>query len=140
MLKGRSRWGENYHENVYAEKILGRDIFLTENSKNVIKDGWFKADSIGGFRLTNRNKTTNHTTIENVMMLNSNPLAPFTIDKGVVVKFNNFKVANYKELDKKLNGKLAQETDTAAMEAEINAARKRLFAIFGGQLEKAIGE
>ena len=131
---------ENYHENVYAEKILGRDIFLTENSKNVIKDGWFKADSIGGFRLTNRNKTTNHTTIENVMMLNSNPLAPFTIDKGVVVKFNNFKVANYKELDKKLNGKLAQETDTAAMEAEINAARKRLFAIFGGQLEKAIGE
>ena len=130
---------ENHHENVYAEGILGRDILLTESSINTLKNGWFKADSIGGFGLTTRKAPFNNTTIENVAMINSNPSAQFYSDKRVTANFKNFKVANYKKINQNLSGKVIQ-VKAEEIEAEIAEARKRLFAIFGGQLEKAIGE
>ena len=132
---------ENHHENVYAEKILGRDIFLTESTQNSLINGWFKADSIGGFRLTTRKNTKQTFVMKNVRMLNSNPKAPFDIQSPGILDFKaeDVKVANYPQVNKVLAAQVKQ-VKADEIEAEINAARKRLFAIFGGQLEKALGE
>ena len=46
---------------------------------------------------------------------------------------------NYKKIDKTLSGKVIQ-VKAEDIASEIAEARKRLFAIFDGQLEKAIGE
>ena len=131
---------ENHHENVYAEKILGRDIFLTESTRNSLVNGWFKADSIGGFRLTTRKDTKQTFVMKNVRMINSNPKAPFDIQSPGVLDFKgeDVKIANYP----KVNSVLAKQVTQVKAEEiaeEIEAARKRLFAIFGGQLEKALG-
>lgn len=132
---------ENHHENVYAEKILGRDIFLTESTKNSLVNGWFKADSIGGFRLTTRKNTKQTFVMKNVRMLNSNPKAPFEIQSPGILDFKaeDVKIANYAKMHKFLAAQIKMVPETE-IEAEIAAARKRLFAIFGGQLEKALGE
>ena len=132
---------ENHHENVYAEKILGRDIFLTESTKNSLVNGWFKGDSIGGFRLTTRKNTKQTFMMKNVRMINSNPKAPFDIMSLGVLDFKaeDVKIANYPNVHKFL-AKQVQQVNADEIAGEIEAARKRLFAIFGGQLEKAIGE
>jgi hypothetical protein len=131
---------ENHHENVYAEKILGRDIFLTESTRNSLVNGWFKADSIGGFRLTTRKDTKQTFVMKNVRMINSNPKAPFDIQSPGVLDFKaeDVKVANYPNVNKVL-AKQIQQVKAEEIAEEIEAARKRLFAIFGGQLEKALG-
>lgn len=132
---------ENYHENVYAEGILGQDIFCTENTTNTLKNAWFKSDSIGGFRLTTRKGTNQKFEISNLRMINRNPKAIFNIQSPgkLDVNFSDVKIANYKTVHKFFNGKVAV-VKAEELEAEIEEGRKRLFAIFGGQLEKALGE
>ena len=130
---------ENHHENVYAEKILGRDIFLTESTRNSLVNGWFKADSIGGFRLTTRKDTKQTFLMKNVRMINSNPKAPFDIMSPGVLEFKgeDVKIANYSKVSSVL-AKQVTQVKAEEIAEEIEAARKRLFAIFGGQLEKAL--
>ncbi len=130
---------ENHHENVYAEKILGRDIFLTESTRNSLVNGWFKADSIGGFRLTTRKDTKQTFLMKNVRMINSNPKAPFDIMSPGVLEFKgeDVKIANYPKVSSVL-AKQVTQVKAEEIAEEIEAARKRLFAIFGGQLEKAL--
>ena len=132
---------ENHHENVYAEGILGQDIFCTENTTNTLKNAWFKSDSIGGFRLTTRKGTNQKFGISNLRMINRNPNALFNIQSPgkLDVNFSDIKIANFKTVHKFFNGKVTV-VKAEEIEAEIEAARKRLFAIFGGQLEKALGE
>ena len=132
---------ENHHENVYAEGILGQDIFCTENTTNTLKNAWFKSDSIGGFRLTTRKGTNQKFEISNLRMINRNPNALFNIQSPgkLDVNFSDIKIANFKTVHKFFNGKVTV-VKAEEIEAEIEAARKRLFAIFGGQLEKALGE
>ena len=132
---------ENYHENVYAEGILGQDILCTENSTNTLKNAWFKADSIGGFRLTTRKDTNQKFEIKNLRMINRNPKAVFNIQSPgkLDVDFSDVKIANFKTIHKFFNNKVTV-VKAEDIEAEIAEARERLFAIFGGQLEKALGE
>lgn len=132
---------ENHHENVYAEKILGRDIMLTENTKNTLTNAWFKADAIGGFMLTSRKTSHHRSTMKNVRMINRNPRGSFAAsNQGKMdADFEDFKIANYKKVHPFLASKVKQ-VKAEEIEAEIEEARKRLFAIFGGQLEKALGE
>lgn len=132
---------ENHHENVYAEGILGQDIFCTENTTNTLKNAWFKSDSIGGFRLTTRKTTNQKFEIQNLRMLNRNPKAVFNIqNQGKLdLDFSDVKIANFNKVHEFYNNKVTV-VKAEEIEAEINEARKRLFAIFGGQLEKAIGE
>lgn len=132
---------ENSHENVYAEGILGQDIFLTQNTKNSLKNGWFKADSIGGFRLTTRKDSHQTFEIRNLRMINRNPRASFNIqNEGKLdMDFEDVKIANFKKVHKGYTGKVTQ-VKVGEIESEIDNARKNLFAIFGGQLEKALGE
>lgn len=132
---------ENHHENVYAEGILGQDIFCTENTTNTLKNAWFKSDSIGGFRLTTRKGTNQKFEISNLRMINRNPKAIFNIQSPgkLDVNFSDVKIANFKTIHEFFNGKVTV-VKAEEIEAEIAEARKRLFAIFGGQLEKALGE
>ncbi len=132
---------ENHHENVYAEGILGQDIFCTENTTNTLKNAWFKSDSIGGFRLTTRKGTNQKFEISNLRMINRNPKAIFNIQSPgkLDVNFSDVKIANFKTVHEFFNGKVTV-VKAEEIEAEIAEARKRLFAIFGGQLEKALGE
>ena len=132
---------ENHHENVYAEKILSRDLLLTDNTQNTLVNAWFKADSPSGFRLTTKKDSKQTFMMKNVRMINSNPKAPFDImSQGVLeIKIEDSKIANYKKVHKRLAAHV-QQVKAEEIEAEIAAARKRLFAIFGGQLEKALGE
>ena len=132
---------ENYHENVYAEGILGRDIMLTENTRNTLINAWFKANAIGGFMLTSRKESHHRSTMKNVRMINSNPRGSFAVsNQGKMdVEFEDFKISNYKKVHQALASKV-QQVKAEEIEAEIAEARKRLFAIFGGQLEKALGE
>ena len=132
---------ENHHENVYAEGILGQDIFCTENTINTLKNAWFKSDSIGGFRLTTRKGTNQKFEISNLRMINRNPKAVFNIQSPgkLDVNFSDVKIANFKTVHKFFNGKVAV-VKAEELEAEVNEARKKIFAIFGGQLEKALGE
>ncbi|MBE6363704.1 MAG: hypothetical protein E7054_08645 [Lentisphaerae bacterium] len=132
---------ENHHENVYAEGILGQDIFCTENTTNTLKNAWFKSDSIGGFRLTTRKDTNQKFEIQNLRMLNRNPKAIFNIQSPgkLDVNFSDVKIANFNKVHEFYNNKVTV-VKAEEIEAEINEARKRLFAIFGGQLEKALGE
>lgn len=132
---------ENHHENVYAEGILGQDIFCTENTTNTLKNAWFKSDSIGGFRLTTRKGTNQKFEISNLRMINRNPKAIFNIQSPgkLDVNFSDVKIANFKTIHEFFNGKVTV-VKAEEIEAEIAEARKRLFAIFGGQLEKALGK
>lgn len=132
---------ENHHENVYAEGILGQDIFCTENTTNTLKNAWFKSDSIGGFRLTTRKDTNQKFEISNLRMINRNPKAIFNIQSPgkLDVNFSDVKIANFNKVHEFYNNKVTV-VKAEEIEAEINEARKRLFAIFGGQLEKALGE
>ena len=132
---------ENHHENVYAEGILGQDIFCTENTTNTLKNAWFKSDSIGGFRLTTRKDTNQKFEIQNLRMLNRNPKAIFNIQSPgkLDVNFSDVKIANFNKVHEFYNNKVTV-VKAEEIEAEINEARKRLFAIFGGQLETALAD
>ena len=74
-------------------------------------------------------------------MINRNPNALFNIQSPgkLDVNFSDIKIANFKTVHKFFNGKVTV-VKAEELEAEIEEARKRLFAIFGGQLEKALGE
>ena len=130
---------ECHHENVYFERILGKDLFFTQNSWNTFKNVWVKGHSVEGFSLTTRPDCFQRFSIENARMINYNKRAVFSLfNQGKIdIKFNNVKIANYSKVNKAYQVLQVKPED---IEAEINAARKQLFSIFGGQLEKALGE
>ena len=128
---------ENHHENVYAEQILGRDLFFTDNTTNTFKNVWIKANSIGGFRLTTRKNSVQNFTMTHARIINTNPKATAHIqNEGKLnAKFSDIKFANYSKVDKIYSASQVKPEDIAG---EIEAARKRLFALFNGQIEKAL--
>ncbi len=128
---------ENHHENVYAEQILGRDLFFTEDTTNTFKNVWIKADSIGGFRLTTRKNSVQNFSMEHARIINSNPHASaHVLNEGKLnAVFTDVKFANYRSVDKLYTVTKVKPDDIAG---EIEAARKKLFALFNGQIEKAL--
>lgn len=130
---------ENHHENVYAENILGKDLFFTENTLNTFKNVWIKAHSIDGFLLTSRKNSHMRFSMEHARMINYNPRASFVAaSQGKMdALFTDVKIAGYRKVDKNFKVTIVKP---AEIEAEINAARKRLFALFNGQIEKALAD
>lgn len=128
---------ENHHENFYAEQILGRDLFFTDNTTNTFKNVWIKADSIGGFRLTSRKNSVHKFTMTHARIINTNPNATAHIQNEgkLIAKFTDVKFANYRKVDKIYT---VTRVAPSHISSEIVEARKRLFALFNGQLEKAL--
>jgi hypothetical protein len=126
------------HENIYAEKIIGRELFFLHNSRNIIKNAYIITDSYSGSHWTTR-KINEHQTgeVSNVFMVSNNPKAEFQIDsKGKVeVKFSGVQVAGFAKVMKNDGVTVAPKDD---LMKKITAAKKELFALFGGNLEKAL--
>ena len=126
------------HENVYAEKIIGRELFLLHDSRNVLKNVYMFADSYSGSCWESRKKTEHQIgNLENIYIISRNPKAKFNISsRGVVeLKAANVKIAGFADV-MKLDGVTA--VDKNEILEKISAAKKELFALFGGNLEKAL--
>lgn len=126
------------HENVYAEKINGRELFFTASTHNDFKNIFFLGDSASGCLWIARNKSDVQTgKAENIVGVCNNPKAVFTIaGKGNVnVNFDQVQVTGYAKTSKRSGITVAAKDDLLK---KITAAKTDLFAIFGGNLEKSL--
>ena len=131
---------ENHHENVYAEKILGRDLYFTQSSYNTFKNVWINGDSANGFYLSVKSGDSQRFKMEHARMINRTPEAIFALsNKGgkLQTEFKDVKISGYKKVEPSFSVTVVKADEIAK---EIADARKRLFANFGGQLERAIGK
>ncbi len=126
------------HDNVYAEKIVGRDLYFTANSHNEIKNMYFYSDSYTGCNWTpNRKENTQTGALENIYAISNNPRAVFTKNgKGKYdAKISNIQLAGFKKVMKHPEVK---KVEADAIREKIENAKKSLFALFDGKLEKLI--
>ena len=124
-------------ENVYAEKISGRELFFLKNSHNTVKDVYMIADSFSGSLWTNRKGDRQTAALENVFAVSSNPRAVFTTRAGGELKLTaaNVRVAGFHKV---MQQDGVTTADPAELRKVIAAKRAELFARFGGNLEKAL--
>lgn len=126
------------HENVYAEKINGRELFFTASTHNDLKNIFFLGNSASGCLWIARDKNDVQTgKVENIVAVCNNPRAIFTISgKGNVnVNFDQVQVTGYAQTAQRPGITVAAKNDLLK---KIAAAKTELFAIFGGNLEKAL--
>ncbi len=128
------------HENIYAEKITGRELFFTANSKNTFKNVYMYVDSNSGCEWRNKDGESQKCSIDNLVAISNNPKADFKVKGNGEIDFSmkNSKMYGFRRV---INADAAEVTkDAAELKNEIEAAKKQLFALFGGNLEKALGE
>ena len=131
---------ESKHENIYAEKIVGRELFFTADSKNTFKNVYMYIDSYSGCEWRNKAGEEQRCSIENMVAVSNNPNAFFKIGGSgkIDITVKNTKLSGFKKVIL-VNG-ADLNSDQTEMKKEIEKAKKELFAIFGGNLEKAIVE
>jgi len=128
---------ESFQENVYAEKIVGREFYFMNNTRNTIRNAFVLASSQSGSRWSVRKGESQRAVLENVHMLCVNPRARFV--KGVKgeleFRAKNVRLAGFREV-MKAPGIAAG--DPEELRKRIAAERIKLFSRFGGNLEKAL--
>lgn len=124
------------HENVYAEKITGREIYLVSSGRNDIKNAYIIADSQSGCYWSNKEQTPSGE-LSNIYAISNNPKSVFVHfdPRKSKMKFSNIRLANFKQIIKSPEVKTLPASE---IKGKIEAARKSLFALFGGNLEKAL--
>ncbi len=122
------------HENAYIEGTLGRDLYLPKDGgmqsfKNVCVNG----DSRGGISIVPSNGKAR---FDRLVCINREPKADFLFHpkNDAEVTFSDCRISGYKNVPK-LPGLSA---DCAVPEKEMAEFKAKLFALFGGQLEKAL--
>ena len=126
------------HENVYAERISGRELYLTAGTNNTFRNIYMFADSFSGsLWMTGKAHDRQKGRVENLYMIYNNPRAVFAEKhRGVAdIKYANVQIAGTEQVMKR-DGIHLVEPD--AIRGRIETARKDLFALFGGNLEKAL--
>ena len=125
-------------ENVYAEKISGRELYFLANSDNTVKNVYMIADSFSGSLWANRKKDEHQTAVlENVYVVSNNPNAVFEIKGAGEVKLtaSNVQLAGFKRVTENPG---IVKADPEALRKLISEKRAEFFAIFGGNLEKTL--
>ncbi|MCI5778762.1 MAG: hypothetical protein MR051_02930 [Lentisphaeria bacterium] len=126
-------------ENVYAERISGREFFFLANSDNTVKNAWVLADSFSGSRWQVRKGNHQKGRMENVFMLSNNPKSAFllNVDKGgkLDLALVNVQLAGFRQVTE-CPGIVKADPDV--LRKFIAEKRAEMFARFGGNLEKAL--
>ena len=134
---------ECHHENIYAEKTLGKDISMHDSVNCTFKNVWINGDAFGGSALYNRKNENIKCSFENVNIFNRQPgkKAVFEIKTAGKAEFSfkNTNLANYVSVTpfEGINV-VKDEKEKKAMQEKLAEVRKEMFALFGGNLEKAL--
>ncbi len=126
------------HDNVYAEQVVGRELYFTADSANEIKNMYFYADSYSGCAWTPRQAAnTQNVVLENIYAISNNPKAVFVKSgKGKLeAKISNVQLAGFHKV---MNESGIQKVEADAIREKIENAKKSLFALFNGKLEKML--
>ena len=122
------------HENVYLEGNLGFDIELVQDTRNVLKNVAVSGIAHDGILIGNR---TGYLLMENCRFIDRSGKSPFRFPTKTEaeltlrdVQFSGYLPKNLPASVKKADGK--------QLEPAVEELRKKLFAIFGGQLERAL--
>ncbi len=126
------------HDNIYAEQAVGRDLYFTADSHNEIRNMYFYSNSYSGCAWTPRSAKNNQgVVLENIYAICSNPKSFFTKSgKGKLdAKISNVNLAGFRKV---MNHPEIKQVTPEEISAKIETAKKELFAIFNGNLEKAL--
>ena len=126
-------------ENIYFERISGREFFFLSDSDNTVKNAWGFADSFSGSRWQVRKGNHQKGHLENIFMLSNNPKSAFlfSVDKNAKLDMTvaNVQLAGFHRVTETPG---IVKADPEALRKLIAEKRAEFFAIFGGNLEKAL--
>ena len=122
------------HENVYLEGNLGVDIEFTRDTRNVLINAAVKGSSHDGILVLNR---TGSLLMANCRFVNRAKTAVFSFPAKSELKttLKDVKFADYRTRNCPAD---AEKTDAANLTPAVEELRKKLFALFNGQLERAL--
>ncbi|MBQ7207810.1 MAG: right-handed parallel beta-helix repeat-containing protein [Lentisphaeria bacterium] len=122
------------HENVYLENNLGLDVEFVQDTRNVLKNAAVSGIAHDGILIGNR---TGYMLMENCRFIDRSGKSPFRFPTKTEAKlevrdvqFSGYRPKNLPESIKK--------TGEEQLKTAVEEQRKKLFAIFGGQLERAL--
>jgi len=121
------------HENAYIEGVLGRDLYVPkEGGVHSYKNVCINGDSRGGISIV---PACGKVQIDRLVCVNRNPEAEFQFHpkNGAEVTFSECRISNYRRAPELPGVKIAP-----IPEKELADFKAKLFALFGGQLEKAL--
>ena len=124
-------------ENVYAERITGREFYFMNDTDTTIRNAFVVADSQSGSLWTTAKGERQRGRLENVFMASRNPRARFIKRERGELKFGakNVRLAGFRQIMKQ-NG--VAEVAPEPLRRRIAEKRAEFFAVFGGNLEKAL--
>jgi hypothetical protein len=124
-------------ENVYAEKITGREFYFMNDTDTTIRNAYVLAGSRSGSRWTTKKGERQRARLENIFMASENPQARFVRQPLGEQEFGaeNVRLAGFREVMKQ-DG--VTEVRPEPLRRLIAEKRTELFALFGGNLEKAL--
>ena len=129
----------SFQENIYFERISGREFYFRSNSDNTVKNAWGFADSFSGSRWQADKGKHQKGCLENIFMLSNNPksIFLFSVDKDAKLDMTvtNVQLAGFHQVTE--NSGIVK-ADPEALRKLIAEKRAELFSIFGGNLEKAL--
>jgi len=122
------------HENVYLEGNLGVDVEFVQDSRNVLKNAAVSGIAHDGILIGNR---TGYLLMENCRFIDRSGKSPFRFPTKTEAKLEVRDVQFSGYLPKNLPASV-KKADGKQLEPAVEELRKKLFAIFGGQLERAL--
>ena len=124
-------------ENIYAEKISGREFFFMNSTDTTIRNAFVLACSRSGSRWTTKKGEHQRVRLENIFMAGENPQADFTRLALGKQEFSavNVRLSGFRRIMKQGG---VTTVDSEQLRRRIAEKRAELFALFGGNLEKAI--
>ena len=124
-------------ENVYAEKITGRELYFLANTRNTVRNVFMIADSRSGSLWTNRKGDRQTAVLENIFAVSTNPESVFEVraDGELALTASDVQLAGFGQVMKRSGIAVVDPED---LRNRILAERRKFFAIFGGNLEKAL--
>ena len=129
----------SYQENVYFERISGREFYFLSDSDNTVKNAWGFADSFSGSRWLAGKENHQKGCLENIFMLSRNPKSIFLFsvekDAKLDMTVTNVQLAGFYQVTE--NPGIVR-ADPEVLRKLITEKRAEMFAIFGGNLEKAL--
>lgn len=124
-------------ENIYAEKISGREFFFMNSTDTTIRNAFVLAGSHSGSRWTTKKGEHQRVRLENILMASENPRADFTRRALGKQEFSavNVSLSGFCRIMQQSG---VERGDPEKLRRRIEKKRAELFSRFGGNLEKAL--
>lgn len=129
-------------ENVYAEGILGRDIYMQNSTVTTVLNCFIRTSSAGGCLFQASKNDSQKNQFENLIIVNSNPSAKFIVNAAKESGFaaKNVQLSGYSTVTNVAGITKVAPENNAELTEKINKAREEIAAKFGGKLDAFIKE